>query len=384
MLINMGNILCTVLLAPFSYQIYIQDNSYSKIHSKMLTYFIKVITRGEFDHVKATLGEIVKQRHAFDVRRSALRTAFEKICEKMIISGASDDSEEASLHSMSVLSSIGAGGPMNSGQSRGGSSLLYELQQEIHRLQDEDRSMRMELSSIQFILNQRNEEIDALREEFDKAQAFMEAFDTERSVLQVSLDEAKNNIDYERNRRIKLEQHIDSINRELQLEHADAIAKLKRDFDMLAEEKMGLEAKCNQLKGDKRQLKNAAIKFKTNLEQAMKQVEELVSVRATLQEENNKLLAASRTSSQISTPTNISEPQPKLSESRKGPESASTLERLDENESVLETTPDRISSSVPEGLSVSGSSSVEKKKVETGRLGIAGRRRILLENSFGF
>lgn len=267
----------------------LQDNSYSKITSKILKYYLKVVKRRDLDSVKATLGEMVKQRHVFDVRRAALRAALEKICEKMIISGVDDGVEEASLHSMSLLSAIGSGGGMNAGQARGGSSLLSDLQQEIHRLQDDDRSMRMELTSIQFMLNQRNEELESMREENEKDQLAIEAFGAEKAEMQISLEEAKTSFDYERSRRIAMEQQLESFKRDNFLEYSDEIARLQRDFAAMIEEKAALDAKCNQLKIEKKQLKAAAIKFKADLDLAEKKIEQLFDIQKKLGEENQEL-----------------------------------------------------------------------------------------------
>lgn len=350
-----------------------------------------MVTKGEFEHIKTTLGELVRQQRGFDMRRNALRAAFEKICEKLIISGTEDLNEEASLHSMSVLSSIGAGGSVSTGQARGGGSLLSELQQEIHRLQDADRAMRMELSAIQFTLHERNEEVDILREEHDRGLLATEQLEAERETLQNSFDQASRDAASERNMRIKLEQQLENVKRERNLELADTVARLQRDLRAFEAEKVSLDAKCGQLKAEKKQLKIAALKFKSDLEAAEKRLEVLAEDKTKLQESNEKLLNIKSSTQQ----SGSSNGAPRDASSDKHTTSSSNHTAIDPDDKAtlignIEHKNEPENTKKSEALSpvaVSGRNSrtmpaeaVSGKAVnKTGR-----RRRIVLENSFGF
>jgi hypothetical protein len=266
------------------------DNSYSKLTSKTLLYTVKVISRADLEGAKQELSDTIKMRHAYDMRRAALRKAFEKMCEISLISGdgtdatsASGDVMTASVHSLAIISTIGSGSSSNLSKGPTSSLLLSEYQQEIHRLQDENRYLQMQLSSTQFALSERSEEADTLREEFERSQQLKETHIDEYNKMVVVLDETYRNVEYERSQKNMVEAKYENVIRELKLDHNDAMNKLQSEIAAVTDERNSIESKHNQLKAEKKQLKALALKFKGDLETQEKMVASLVSDKLELQ-----------------------------------------------------------------------------------------------------
>lgn len=254
------------------------DNSYSKMTSKVLIYTVKVISKSDFEAARQELEDTVKMRHMFDIRRAALRQYMSKLSEEGLGNGADGDGGKDGVHAAAYIKS-------GSSTSTAGVSalLLSQYQQEIHRLQDENRLLQMKLSAAEFSLHERSDEAEGLRENVERLQEAKEAAAEKYNNLLAMFDENARVVEYEKSLRIQQEETYANEIQELKHDHSNALSALQEELHQLNDEKFNLENKVAQLKAEKKQLKALALKFKGDLEESTKAVDSLSSEKAALQ-----------------------------------------------------------------------------------------------------
>jgi hypothetical protein len=254
------------------------DNSYSKMTSKVLVYTVKVISKSDFEAARQELEDTAKMRHLYDIRRAALRQYMTKLSEEGLGSGSDGDGgKDGGVHAAAYIKS---GSASTTGVS---ALLLSQYQQEIHRLQDENRMLQMRLSTAEFSLHERSDEADTLREQVERLQEARDTASEKYSNLLMMFDENSRIVEYEKSLRIQQEETYANEIQQLKHEHSNAISALQEEVHQLNDDKFHLESKVAQLKAEKKQLKALALKFKGDLEESARAVDSLSSEKAVLQ-----------------------------------------------------------------------------------------------------
>jgi hypothetical protein len=254
------------------------DNSYSKMTSKVLIYTVKVISKTDFESARQELEDTAKMRHLYDIRRAALRQYMTKLSEEGL--GSSSDGDGGKDGGVHAAAYIKSGSASTTGVS---ALLLSQYQQEIHRLQDENRLLQMKLSAAEFSLHERSDEADALREQADRLQEGRDAASEKYNNLLMMFDENSRIVEYEKSLRIQQEETYANEIQQLKHEHSNALSALQEEVHQLNDDKFHLEDKVAQLKAEKKQLKALALKFKGDLEEYARAVDSLSSEKAALQ-----------------------------------------------------------------------------------------------------